>query len=273
MAKARSRLSTLLAFLRRDLRIAASYRLAWGLNLAEIVLTVAAFFFLGRLVGERPSPVLAPYPDYFSFVLVGIAVFNYFFISLNLFAQSLRESQLNGTLEALLVTPTSAAGLCVYSYLAILLAQLPRWAAYFLVGVLAFHFSLARAEWSAAVILVVLGMGTFLGLGLVSASFILAFKRGDPLNWVLATLAWLVSGTLFPVEVLPPWLRFVSQLFPITPLLSGLRKALLVGAGVGEIQVEALTLAGFALVLLGGGYGLFRWAVRRARREGSLGHA
>lgn len=262
----------LLAFLRRDLALAASYRLAWSLQLGEIVLTVAAFFYLGRLVSQNPTPALAPYPDYFSFVLVGVAVFNYFFISLNLFAQGLRESQLSGTLEALLVTRTSAFGLFFYSYLSILLGQLLRWAAYLLVAMLAFHLPLGKAAWGAAALLFVFGMGIFLGLGLVSASFVLAFKRGDPLNWVLATLSWLIAGTLFPVEVLPAWLRFLSQLFPVTPLLTGLRKALLLGAGLNEVRGEALSLVAFALLLLGGGSALFGWALRRAQREGSLAH-
>ena len=265
-------LRKLLVFLRRDLAIAASYRLAWSLQLGEIMLTVAAFFYLGRLVDESSPPTLVPYPDYFSFALVGIAVFNYFFISLNNFTQALRESQLTGTLEALLVTRTSAFAIFLYSHLAILLAQLLRWITYLLVAVLAYHLSLERAAWGAVFVLLALGMLTFLGLGLFSASFILAFKKGDPLNWILATVTWLVSGTLFPVEILPSWLRFVSRLFPVTPLLTGMRKALLLGAGVVEVKVEAITLAGFAILLLAGGYGLLRWALRRARCEGSLGH-
>lgn len=260
------------AFLRRDLAIASSYRLAWGLELGEIVLTVAAFFYLGRLVGENFPPALAPYPDYFSFVLVGIAVFNYFFLSLHRLAQGLRESQLNGTFEALLVTRISAFGVFCYSYLAILLAQLLRWGGYLLVAVLAFRLSLGRADWGAALVLLGLGMVVFMGLGLASASFVLAFKKGDPLNWVLAMLGWLISGTLFPVEVLPTWLQFASQLFPVTPLLAGLRKALLLGAGVGAVRAEVVSLGVFALVLLAGGSVLFRWAFERARRAGSLGH-
>ena len=263
---------TLWAFLRRDLAIAAGYRFSWSLQIAEVILTVAAYFFLGRLVDEGSAQQLAPYPDYFSFVIVGIAAFNYFFISLNYFTQRLRESQLNGTLEALLVTGTSPLAIFFYSYLSILLGQTVRWVAYLVVAAVAFKFPLGKADWGMTLLIFLLGTGIFLGLGSVSAAFILVFKKGDPLNWLLATLTWLISGTIFPVEVFPDWMQFASRLFPLTPIISGFRKAMLLGAGAGELRSELFTLVIFVVVLSFVGSGLLRWAYRRAQREGSLGH-
>lgn len=262
----------LLAFLRRDLAISASYRLQWGFQVVNILLFVAALYFMARLVDSGAAPALAPYRGYFSFVLVGIAVSGYFLGSLSRLAQSLRESQVNGTLEVVLVTGTSPFALFLYSYLAILLVELLEWALFFFVGLLGFGFSMSQANWVSATLLFALGIALFLGFGLISVSFILVFKKGDPLNWILGSVAWLISGALFPVELLPDWLRVISQLYPVTPLLTGLRKALVLGAGLADVRAEALTVAGFAGLLLVVGYGLFHWALRRAQWEGSLSH-
>jgi hypothetical protein len=50
-----------------------------------------------------------------------------------------------------------------------------------------------------------------------------------------------------------------------------MRKALLLGAGLGEVVSELVVLAVFAMVLLPLGLLAFRRALRQARRDGTLG--
>jgi len=265
-------LAQLGAFIRRDFAITVSYRFLWALEILNVLLIVTAMFYVGRLVDAGAARALASYPNYFSYVLVGLTVFSYFFTALGRFAGSVREAQMNGTLEALLATPTPPLRVFVLTFTAIRVAELVQWVLYFAAGAVAFRFSLAQSNWVSVAVLFLLGVAMFVGLGLVSASFILAFKKGDPLNWALGSLTWLVSGTLFPPELLPPWLEGLARLFPVTPLILGLRKSLLLGAGLDELRGEALALAAFAAATLTGGLLLLHWAMQRARAEGSLGH-
>jgi ABC-2 type transport system permease protein len=265
-------LRKLVAFVRRDLAVAASYRFLWLFQVANVVFFVGALFFLGQLVDSGGAPAMAPYASYFSFGLVGVAVTSFFFSSMSRLLQNLRESQINGTLEAILITGTSPFAILLYSYAAILLLELAQWAAYLGIGVGAFGFSLAQAHWACTTVLCALGILLFLGFALISASFILVFKRGDPFNWILGGAAWLISGALYPVELLPAWLQEVSRVYPVTPLLGGLRRALLLGDGFGELRPELLTVGASAVAMLALGAVLFRWALGRARREGSLAH-
>ena len=88
--------------------MAASYRLKFILNIGGIFLSTVMYFFLSRLIGKGIDNQLVPYGgDYFSFVLIGIAFTDYLAVSLGSFAGQIRNAQLHGTLEALLVTPTS----------------------------------------------------------------------------------------------------------------------------------------------------------------------
>ena len=72
--------------------------------------------------------------------------------------------------------------------------------------------------------------------------------------------------------MLPAWLREVGRLLPLTHALAVLRGALLVGAGPGELRQSLLALLVFAGLLAPVGAGMFAYALRRARIDGSLSH-
>jgi len=64
------------------------------------------FYFIAKLFGRAATPYLESYGgDYFSFVLIGIAFSDYLGVGLTSFAGIIREGQMLGTLEAMLITP------------------------------------------------------------------------------------------------------------------------------------------------------------------------
>jgi ABC-2 type transport system permease protein len=89
---------------------------------------------------------------------------------------------------------------------------------------------------------------------------------------VIGSLSFFLSGVMYPVTVLPAWLRGVGRLLPLTHALAVLRGALLVGAGPGDLRQSLLALLVFAGALAPVGAGMFAYALRRARIDGSLSH-
>ena len=259
------------AFLRRDFLIAASYRFALTLQVAQILLTATMAFFLAQFLRQQGLETVTPFArDYFSFVILGLAFFDYLGTGLDSFSRSLREGQLTGTLEMLLVTQTSLETIVLGSSLYAFLSTSMRVAVYLLAGVALFGLPLAGADWGATIILLLLSVAAFSSLGILSACFILLFKKGNPFTWVLLATSGMAGGVFYPVSALPAWLQTLAQLLPITHCLEGVRRALLAGAGLGELwrQVGALLLfAGLGLPLA---LALFRWSVRRAKRTGTL---
>jgi ABC-2 type transport system permease protein len=84
--------------------------------------------------------------------------------------------------------------------------------------------------------------------------------------------AALIGGVLFPVDVLPGFLQVISYAVPLAPTLEALRQVLFSSATVGDITTELAALAAFAVVIGTAGAGLFAYALRRARIDGSLSH-
>ncbi len=256
-----------LAFLKRDFLIETSYRFNFLLNLLSLFFSVAAFYFLGKLVD--PSQVLEYAGDYFSFALVGMAMVLFLRTGLGSFAESLREEQMMGTLEAMISTDTSLSVIVISSSLWRFLFTSLSAFLFLLVGTF-FGVSYAGANWGAAVLIFVLTILAYASLGIISASFVMVFKRGSPVNWVVSSLSMLLGGVFYPVSVLPGWLRVFSRALPITWSLEGLRGALLRARGYGELGGSILVLALISVILFPFSLICFRLAVDHARKIGSL---
>lgn len=262
----------LAAFLRRDLRDALTYKLSFVTSVTSIFLSSATFYFVARLV-PRDAPSLAPFGgDYFSFAVVGIAFSSLLGVFQEGLASVVRSAQLAGTLEALLVTPAPLPAVLFGSSLYALLFQVFRTALHLGVALAFFGLSLGRVNVPGVLAVGALTVLCFLSVGILSASFILVYKLGNPFGWVLGSVSGLLGGVVFPVALLPPWIRWASSLLPVTYALDGMRKSLLASAGFAEVLPDVAALAAFAAVLLPLSLAAFRLAVRKAKRDGTLSH-
>ena len=206
--------------------------------------------------------------SYFSFALVGLAFFDYLSVALHTFDESLREARQNGTLENLLVTQTSLpvilAGSSLYPFVLLSL----RTAIYLGWGAALFGFPLREANWLGAMLILAASVLAFSGLGILSASYLLVFKRGNPVNWAVVGLSSVVGGMMYPVSVLPTWLQVVARLVPVTYSLEGMRAAILGHADVARVMAVASGIAGFRGILLPVSFVIFSWALRRTKDHG-----
>ena len=261
----------LIAFVKRDLLIDTSYRLSFILQLGSIFLSLASYHFLARFIGHSPLPGLSAYGgDYFAFVIVGVSLHEYLSTSLDAFSRSLRESQLSGTLEALLSTQTSLRTIVLSSAAYRFLWTSLNVSFYYTIGVTLFGVRLTHGKLIAAALLLLIAVIVFSALGILSAAFIVILKRGSPLSWLFGWLSWLLGGVLYPVAILPDWLRHISFLLPSTYAIEGMRAALLRAAPWFELWHSFAPLLLFALALVPLSFLSFHYAVRRVQITGTL---
>ena len=255
------------AFLKRDLATDLSYKLSFAFQLANILIAIAAFYFLSHMLGRGAFRGYEP----FAFILVGIAVNDYMTTSMACYGQAIRGNQPMGTLKMVLATPTSPTAFVLLSSLYPVLRSAFDALLYVLAGVL-FGVELGRVNVAGVLAIFLLSVMAFSSIGILSATFTLVFKRGDPLMWLFGGLSWLLGGVYYPVDVLPRFLRDAAKLLPITHALAGMRAALLGGASLHELAPELGILAIFAVIGLPLSLAGFAWGVRRARVSGSIAH-
>lgn len=134
-------------------------------------------------------------------------------------------------------------------------------------------------SWGWLAFYLAIGTVMMLSLGLLLAGAVLNMARyGMFLSEGVAGLLYLLSGAVFPIDVLPAWLRAVSIVLPPTYWLEGMRRALL-----GPIQLPsplaewqqvhlALALVLSTLVLTVSAHLFFGWSERRAWLLGRYDH-
>lgn len=261
------------AFLLRDFQNESSYRFSFVFAFVGVLFRALIFFFLSEFIGAVANQFLADYDgDYFSFVIIGIALGGYFGVGLGGFSSALRQAQVTGTLEATMLTPTPISLVIIGSALWSYTFTTFRVITYLFIGAVFLTLDLSQANVPAALLILVLSIISFASIGILAASFIMVLKRGDPVTAVLGTSANLLGGVFYPVAILPAWLQIFSYFLPLTYALRGLRLALLNGAGWAELAPDILALLLFCVVLFPLSLLAFRFAVNRARAEGTLTH-
>lgn len=261
------------AFLKKDFLNEVSYKWSFFLQFFSMFINVGIFFFLSQLMGGASSKYIAEYGgDYFSFVLIGVAFTSYLEVAIESLSASIRGGQMMGTLEALLTTQTELTTIIISSSLYSFLFTSLRIFIFLIIGLLFFDLNLSQANYIGALMILLLSILAFSCFGILSASFILYFKKGDPFSQFFSSMNWLLGGAYYPVEILPRWLHVLSYVLPITYSLKGLRLALLSGAGFRQLSPYFLTLILFILVLLPFSLVSFSFAVKKAKEDGALIH-
>jgi ABC-2 type transport system permease protein len=259
------------AFFRRDAMIAFSYRISFVAQLAGNLLILGLFYFVGRAIGDRPMPALAAYGGNFvAFLLIGIALTDCVGVSLVSFAAQIREAQTTGTLEAIVMSPVRLPLILIYSSLWNYALCAVRFLVYLFAGSRLYGIDIGHGNVTSALLIFVLTVLCFMGIGILWAGIVMLVKRGESLMTLGASVVLLVSGVLYPVTLLPWWMQRVGSLIPLSHALEGMRRALLTGATLADLRGTLLSLTAFAVVLLTVGVAAFDRAVALAKQSGSL---
>lgn len=266
-------LGTAVAFIKKDFLQDISYKAGFTLKLVTILFPASIFYFLGDVFEGATSAFLKPYGGaYFPFVLIGVALLDYHTLSLQVFSNSIRESQMMGTLEIMLLTPPRLSAMILYSSLWGYIFTSFRFVLYLVAGVLLFGLGLGEANFLGAFLVLLFSIICFAGLGIAVASVIMLIKEAGSASILLGSLSLLLGGVVYPVEVMPAWLTRLSSLLPLTHSLRAMRGALLQGQSIAQLLPEISVLLLFSLVFFPLGLLAFHLAVQRTKVTGTLGH-
>lgn len=262
----------LFAFLRRDVLVAWSYRLPFVTDWLAMVLQAIVFGFVGRLIRPSALPRFGGAPiDYLEFVAVGIAISSFLAVGLSRLMTVIRQEQVQGTLEALLLTPTAWSTIEVGSAFYDILYVPIRTAVFLGLTALLFdaNYHLEGVLPAGAVLLAFIPF--VWGLGVISAAATLTFRRGAGGVGFLVSIATVGSGAYFPLSVLPTWVQEIAAYNPVAIAVTSMREALLGGStwvDVWPSVVKLIPMSALAMLL---GAIAFRAAIARERRRGTLG--
>jgi ABC-2 type transport system permease protein len=254
----------------RDLLTASSYRTGFALSALGALFNILGVFFLSRAFGAATAEPMERYGDqYFGFAVIGVAFTSFMAVGLTGVASRIREGQMMGTLELMLLSPNRLGTLLISSTLWNLAFATVALTLHLLAGVL-LGMDLSRANLPAAGLSLIVAMVAFTGLGLISASIVIVIKQGNPVSLLVGMASVLLAGVLYPTSVLPDWLQTIGMVLPLTHALELLRRSMLDGEGIATLAAPLAWLVTLSVIYVPIGLWACGRAVHIAQTDGSL---
>lgn len=210
--------------------------------------------------------------NYVGYMMLGSSAFTIVSYAFWHVAYWLRYEMETGTIEAIYLAPAESgwmvAGISLYSMIRSVFGS---FAAY-VIGSLLFGVNPFQGEMMIALAFVLVGMIPLFGFTLLFGALILKLKRA---NAIINLMQWVVNflmGVLFPITVLPPFMRFIALSFPPTWMTNGVRSAMLgVGYFFGEWYLDLAMLWVFMIISPMLGMWVFKSIETNVRRNEGVG--
>jgi ABC-2 type transport system permease protein len=198
----------------------------------------------GLTTGEMP---------YLDFLSAGVLSQSVLFVAIFYGIAAIWERDL-GILQRFLVSPAPRSALVLGKAASAGVRGLSQAVVvYVLAMVLRVSVSFAPLHLLGMLALIVLGAGLFATLSLIIACLVRTRERFMGIGQVITMPIFFASNAIYPLEIMPPWLRVVARINPLTYEVDALRALMLRGGvsvfGIGwDFGVLVLVMAGLVAV-------------------------
>jgi ABC-2 type transport system permease protein len=169
---------------------------------------------------------------------------------------SWRKKQVLRRLRLAPVRPATVLGSRVVVVLGVALVQFVVFVGVALLPLFGLKLS---GQWWLAIPLLLIGSLAFFSIGMLVGAFCKTEEAANgAANIVILPMAFL-SGSFFPTDGLPDWLKAVSNVFPMKHLNTGMADVMVRGKGIEALFVPAAVLIGFTVVVGFIAARVFKW--------------
>ena len=190
-----------------------------------------------------------PYMNYRYYMVPGILALLVTMVGAYMCALNIVREKEVGTIEQINVAP-------IKKYLFISGKLIPFW----ILGMVTFSIGLFGVSWMFFGIVPVgnllllfaylaIYLVAVLGLGLLISTYSATQQQAISIAFFFMMIFVMMSGLFTPIESMPQWAWFLTQLSPITYFIDVVRMIVLKGSGFQDIQHHFLVMIAFALVL------------------------
>jgi len=235
-------------------------RVITGAYTVLISLFLYAYLFQGQT--NSLFSTYTDHADYLAFAILGAAFFTFAIASIMNVSRTLMVEVWEGTLETLLLSPSSRLGYMLGSLLEQILRATLELAVILLIGWVAgarfpyLHPVQILMVW-------VISIFALFSMSITLAALMLSTRDTYISQNTLFILMSLLCGVTFPIQYLPAWVQPLSHAVPFTAVLDLFRKVILQGHTIGEHPGLLIEIFALSAVYLTVG---FLWLHRSERR-------
>jgi len=204
------------------------------------------------------KPISSRNLSYVDFLLPGIVAMGIMQMGIIGVAAGIVTWRERGILRRLLATPVHPATIIFSQIVTRLTISIMQSATIITLGVAVFHVHIIGSFLN-VFILTILGGTIFLSIGLALSGFGKTHNTVMALSNVVMMPMMFLSGVFFPRDALPDLLKSITQYMPLTYLADGMRKVIVEGSGLIQIQAEIFGLLAWIFISFILAIKFFKW--------------
>jgi len=252
------------AFVERNFFLVRRY---WGWEIAFLIYNVTSSLSV-MYIGKAQQ---MPGQDLILYLGIGTLVWSYLRSVFANISEMISWERWEGTIEYTMMAPVSRLTHMLGVSLFSVLYGIARTAVLLLTLAVFFDVSLANANLGGALVVILFGSLSFIGVGIMAAVLPLLFtERGEEMTFIISSVLLLVSGVYYPISVLPGWMQGLARVSPATYVLEGMRATVLDGRSTAELGQYLLPMGVIGLLTIPLGLTIFTAVERYAKRTGRL---
>lgn len=201
--------------------------------------------------------VVSGKPSYFDFIAPGIMAMTVMMSVMTGLPVAISQEKEIGTMDGMMVAPVNR--------LSILLGKTIAQTGRGLIQggiILALAIGIFGVAIQGSILLVfallLLGVFSFVGLGIVVTSFTKDQETAQMLMMTLMFPMMFLGGVFFPIQQMPWYMQDISKALPLTYASDALRKVMVLGAGIPQISTDLIVLIAFGVVMIAIALPVFR---------------
>jgi len=258
------------AFVERNINLMKRY---WGWEAVWLIYSLVnslAVTYIGAGM-EQISGTALDTQYLITYLLVGTLIWSYLSVIFYSISEMIAWERWEGTIEYTFMAPISRSTHLVGTTLFAIGYGIFRTLIILAIVAAFFHLNLSGANLYGAVLLLLAGSVSFVGLGILAAILPLLYpERGAQMTNAAAAILLLISGVYYPVATLPGWLQTIAAGSPATYVIEGMRACLLHGEPTSKLLPTVFALIGAGVGVIAVGLAIFHRVEAYAKRAGRL---
>jgi ABC-2 type transport system permease protein len=200
--------------------------------------------------------------SYFEFLAPGMMMMVVMFSVMTGLPRAISHEKELGTFDGVLAAPTSRFSIILGKTIAQSVRGVIQGMVVMLLALVLFGVTI-NGSIVLAILLLLLGVFSFIGIGIVITSVASDEETAQTFMMVLQFPMMFLSGVFFPIQQMPWYMQDISMILPLSYATQAMRKVVVLGAGVGDILPEVAVLLIVGIVLLLVSIPLFKRAMTR----------
>ena len=206
--------------------------------------------------------VVSGTPSYFDFIAPGIMAMTVMMSVMTGLPVAISQEKEIGTLDGMMVAPINRLSIILGKTLGQTARGLLQGVIILVLAAVLFHVAI-QGSILLVFALLLLGVFSFVGLGIVITSFAKDQETAQMMMMTLMFPMMFLSGVFFPIQQMPWYMQDVSKVLPLTYASQALRKVMVLGAGIPDITTELTIMIVFGVIMTAIAVPVFRRMMTR----------